>query len=152
MFKTFRDLLTSITTAPSPDAPDPRALELACAVLLVEVMRADPQTAPGEREAVLKALRQRFPLGDEALQDLVAMAEEASRTAGSFHQFTAELNERLPQPEKVQIVETLWQVAYADGHLDAHENHVISRIAGLLHVTHGEYIAAKLHAKQAAGL
>lgn len=152
MFKTFRDLLTSLTAAPTADSPDPKSLELACAVLLVEVMRADPQAAQGEREAVLRALRQRFPLGDEALNELVAMAEDASRNAASFHQFTAELNEQLPQPEKIHIVETLWQVAYADGHLDAHENHVISRIAGLLHVTHGEYIAAKLHAKQAAGL
>ncbi len=152
MFKTFRDLLTSLAVPPSAGAPDPKALELACAVLLVEVMRADPQTAPAEREAVLQALRQRFSLGDQALHELVAMAEDASRSAASFHQFTAQLNEQLPQPEKIHIVETLWQVAYADGHLDAHENHVISRIAGLLHVTHGEYIAAKLHAKQAAGL
>jgi hypothetical protein len=38
-------------------------------------------------------------------------------------------------------------VAYADAHLDAHENHVISKVAGLLHVTHGEYISAKLRAK-----
>ena len=152
MFKTFRDLLTSLSAAPTAGAPDPRALELACAVLLVEVMRADPQTASAEREAVLRALRQRFSLGDQALHELVAMAEDASRNAASFHQFTAQLNEQLPQPEKIHIVETLWQVAYADGHLDAHENHVISRIAGLLHVTHGEYIAAKLHAKQAAGL
>ena len=49
----------------------------------------------------------------------------------------------------------VWDVrdakAYADGHLDAHENHLISKVAGLLHVTHGEYIAAKLRAKQAAG-
>ena len=48
------------------------------------------------------------------------------------------------------LVESLWQVAYADAHLDAHENHVISKVAGLLHVTHGEYIAAKLRAKDAA--
>ncbi|HEY5580002.1 MAG TPA: TerB family tellurite resistance protein [Rhodoferax sp.] len=44
------------------------------------------------------------------------------------------------------------QVAYADGHLDAHENHLISKIAGLLHVSHGGYIAAKLYAKEAAQL
>ena len=54
--------------------------------------------------------------------------------------------------QKLRIVEYMWQVAFADGHLDANENHVISKVAGLLHVTHGEYIAAKLHAKQAAGL
>ncbi len=46
----------------------------------------------------------------------------------------------------------MWQVAYADARLDAHENHLVSKIAGLLHVTHGEYIGAKLRAKEAAGL
>ena len=52
------------------------------------------------------------------------------------------------QAQKGRVVEYMWQVAYADGHLDAHENHLISKVAGLLHVTHGEYIAAKLRAKE----
>ncbi|WP_309678452.1 TerB family tellurite resistance protein [Polaromonas sp.] len=52
----------------------------------------------------------------------------------------------------IQLIETMWQVAYADARLDAHENHLVSKIAGLLHVTHGEYIGAKLRAKEAAGL
>ena len=30
----------------------------------------------------------------------------------------------------------MWQVAYLGGHLDAHENHLISKVAGLLHVAH----------------
>ena len=49
-------------------------------------------------------------------------------------------------------VEYLWQVAYADGTLDANENHLISKVAGLLYVTHGEYIGAKMRAKEAARL
>ena len=69
-----------------------------------------------------------------------------------YHRFTTVLNERFTQPQKIALVEAMWQVAYADEHLDANENHVISKVAGLLHVTHGEYIAAKLHAKQAMGL
>jgi uncharacterized tellurite resistance protein B-like protein len=59
------------------------------------------------------------------------------------------MNDQFSQAQKIQVVESMWQVAYADGHIDAHENHLISKIAGLLHVTHGEYIAAKLHAKEA---
>jgi uncharacterized tellurite resistance protein B-like protein len=150
MLSSLRDLLGGLRPAtPDPARPSPA---LACAVLLVEVMRADPEITPAERQAVLAALRRRFSLPDDELARLVAVAEEASRTAGSFHEFTSQLNEALPQPQKIAVVETLWQVAYADGALDAHENHVISRIAGLLHVTHGEYIAAKLHAKAAAGL
>ena len=53
------------------------------------------------------------------------------------------------QVERIKVAPVT--VAYADGHLDAHENHLINKVAGLLHVTHGEYIAAKLHAKQASG-
>jgi uncharacterized tellurite resistance protein B-like protein len=153
MFQTLRDVFAGLRGEPGADAPnDPQALRLACAVLLVEVMRADPDITPEERQAVLGALGKRFPLGQEELHHLVGLADQASRTASDFHQFTSQLNAELDQPAKIGVVETMWQVAYADGTVGAHENHVISRIAGLLHVTHGEYIAAKLRAKQAAGL
>ena len=75
-----------------------------------------------------------------------------ARNASDFFQFTSRLNEALDTPAKVGVVEAMWRVAYADGKPDAYEMHVISRIAGLLEVTHGEYIGAKLRAKEAAGL
>lgn len=115
-------------------------------------MRAEPDITDAEREAVMAGLRRRFPLGEQDLQRLVASAEEASRSSSDFHRFTSELNDKLDQPAKVAVVEALWQVAYADGALGDHEHHLVSRIAGLLHVTHGEYIAAKLRAKESAGL
>jgi len=154
MFQSLRDVFAALRGDPAGAASTarPEALRLACAVLLVEVMRADPEITAAERQVVLEALRRRFPLGDQELHELVALADQASRSSSDFHQFTSQLNAELDQPAKAAVVETMWQVAYADGAIDAHENHVISRIAGLLHVTHGEYIAAKLRAKQAAGL
>ena len=100
---------------------------------------------------MVAALRQKFALADAELSRLVELAEQAARTASDFHQFTSVINDGFSQEQKIRIVEYMWQVAYSDGHLDAHENHLISRVAGLLHVTHGEYIAAKLHAKEALG-
>jgi uncharacterized tellurite resistance protein B-like protein len=100
--------------------------------------------------AALAALRRLFDLDDDALTKLVAQAQTTAKSANDYFAFTSAMNDEFSQPEKIQLVEYLWQVAYADGHLDANENHVISKVAGLLHVTHGEYIAAKLHAKQAA--
>jgi uncharacterized tellurite resistance protein B-like protein len=41
----------------------------------------------------------------------------------------------------------MWRVAYADRRLVPEENAVISKVADLLHVSHGDYIAAKLRAK-----
>ena len=153
MLRTLRDLFDGFGKTRQSDAgQDAQSLRLACAVLLVEVMRADPEITPAERETVLGALRHRFPAGDEELHALVGLAEQASRSASDFHQFTSQLNQQLDQAQKIAVVQTMWEVAYADGEAGAHENHVISRVAGLLHVTHGEYIGAKLRAKEAAGL
>jgi uncharacterized tellurite resistance protein B-like protein len=43
----------------------------------------------------------------------------------------------------------MWQVAYADGRISAHENHLMRRMADLLHIGHGDYVAAKMRAKPA---
>ena len=42
----------------------------------------------------------------------------------------------------------LWQVAYADGELANIEEHIIRKIADLLHLRHSEYIATKIAAEQ----
>lgn len=131
---------------------DARSLQLATAVLLVQVMRSDADTSVAERTATVTALRNRFALSDDELTRLLAQAESTAKGANDYFRFTSAMNDQFTQPEKIQVVEYMWQVAYADGHLDANENHLISKIAGLLHVTHGEYIAAKMHAKEAAQL
>ena len=149
MLQILKDIFNSVAAAPgASSASNEHSLQLATAVLLVEVMRADPQLGPQERLAVVAALRQKFSLADDELSRLVELAERTVSTASDFHQFTSVINDGFSQEQKVRIVEYMWQVAYSDGHLDAHENHLISKVAGLLHVTHGEYIAAKLRAKE----
>jgi uncharacterized tellurite resistance protein B-like protein len=152
MLRTLKDLFDTLTRPPGESSPEEvqHSLQLSTAVLLVEVMRADPTLQASEREAVLQALRSRFALRDDEIERLVELAHETARTAYDYQRFTSLLNERFTQEQKIAVVESMWEVAYADAHLDAHENHVISKIAGLLHVTHGEYIAAKLRAKAAA--
>ena len=152
MLRAFHDLIDSLSALSLTPAEQEHQLQLAMAVLLVEVMRADGDGQAQERAAILAALHRQFPLEPEALHRLLRLAEETSRSANDFFAFTSTLNERFSQQQKIRVVEFMWQVAYADGSLDEGENHVISRVAGLLHVTHGEYIAAKLRAKQAAGL
>lgn len=149
MLRALKDLFDAISApADAAQAPGDRRLELATAVLLVEVMRAEPVLGANERSTVMAALRRTFALADDELARLVELAQETARTASDFHQFTSVINDRFDQDQKGRIVEYMWQVAYADGDADAYENHLISRVAGLLHVTHGEYIAAKLRARQ----
>lgn len=147
----FDNLTASLTAPAGAQAPAEQAhtLQLATAVLLVEVMRAEPGLQDSERDAVLTALRRKFALSDDELHRLLELAHETARTAYDYQRFTALMNERFTQEQKIRVVEAMWEVAFADHHLDAHEHHVISKVASLLHVTHGEYIAAKLHAQAA---
>jgi uncharacterized tellurite resistance protein B-like protein len=153
MLRALKDLFDSLSSGGSSASPaeEEHKLQLATAVLLVEVMRADPEITDAEREAVLAGLRRKFTLAPDELDRLMELAEAKARTANDFFGFTSTLNDNFTHPQKVRMVEFMWQVAYADGAIEAAENHVISKIAGLLHVTHGEYIAAKLHAQQASG-
>jgi uncharacterized tellurite resistance protein B-like protein len=154
MFRTLQDFFQNLA-APSSDgtsAGHAHVLRLAAAVLLVEVMRPEPGVGADEREAVRSALTRRFSLAEGEVANLIRLAETEAGRANDFFHFTSRLNDQCSQPDKVALVEAMWQVAYADGLLDANENHVISKIAGLLHVTHGEYIAAKMRAKEAAGV
>lgn len=153
MLGTLKDLFAVFQPAASQPARDAQQqLQLATAVLLVEVMRADPELGVAERQAVVAALREKFTLAPDAMDRLVELAEHTARTASDFFQFTSVINDSFDQPQKIRIVEMMWQVAYADGHLDAHENHLIGKVAELLYVPHGQYIAAKMRARTAAGL
>ena len=156
MLKPIRNLLTQffspVEDGRLPTFNEAHGLQLATAVLLVEVMRSDANSSAAERTATVAALRNKFALTDGELQQLLAKAEHTAKDSNDYFRYTSAMNEQFTQAQKIRVVEHMWQVAYADGQLDANENHVISKVAGLLHVTHGEYIAAKLHAKQAAGL
>ncbi|MES2976271.1 MAG: TerB family tellurite resistance protein [Pseudomonadota bacterium] len=149
MLRTLKDLFDAVTGAggTQPQRTE-HTLQLATAVLLVEVMRADPELGVAERQTVVTALREKFNMEADELARLVELAEQTARTASDFHQFTSVINEAFGQEQKIRIVEYMWQVAYADGHLDAHEHHLIAKVAELLYVPHGQYIAAKLRAKE----
>jgi uncharacterized tellurite resistance protein B-like protein len=153
MLRALKDLFDSVSGGPAASpADEEHRLQLATAVLLVEVMRAEPEVTDAERQVVLAALKRKFTLAPDELDRLLELADDKARGANDFFAFTSTLNDRFTHPQKVRVIEFMWQVAYADGTIGENENHLISKVAGLLHVTHGEYIAAKLHARQASGL
>jgi uncharacterized tellurite resistance protein B-like protein len=153
MLKTVKDQLDSLRP-PAPDA-DPQAgehaLQLATAVMLVEVMRADASFDPAERAAVHAALREKFALADDEAARLAELAEATASRATDLFEFTSRIDHRFDMPAKLRMVEYLWRVAYADGHLSEHERHVLWRIADLLHVPHGAYVNARIRAQAEAG-
>jgi uncharacterized tellurite resistance protein B-like protein len=127
------------------------AIQLATAALLVEVGRLDSEIDASEREAMLRAVRGKFDLSADEAETLIGLAEAEARQATDYYQFTSLINRHFSQEQRQRVVELMWQVAYADAELSAHEQHVVRKIADLLYVPHAAYIAAKLRARDAAG-
>ena len=149
MLSALQNLLTSFfipdgtTAAQAGGNP-----QLATAVLLFDVMRSDDTLSGAERALALSALRKRFALSEDALAQLMVQAEQTAKGANDYFSFTSLMNDSFTQEQKIQVVEFMWQVAYADGSIDENENHLIRKIAGLLHVNHGDYIASKMRTKE----
>jgi uncharacterized tellurite resistance protein B-like protein len=119
-------------------------LELATAALLLELSRADFSESVAEKEAIGHLLQKRFKTSVEATDKLMADAARRADRAVSLHEFTHRLNRELPEADKLAIVEMLWQVSNADGRIDKHEEQLVQRIAGLLHISDKDRMRLKL--------
>jgi uncharacterized tellurite resistance protein B-like protein len=134
--------------AAQPGDAGEHALRLAAGALLFEIVRADGAVKPEERTVMRAAVQGTFGLSAEETAELMELAESASRTAASLYELTEVVDRAFTAEQKKRVVELLWLVAFADGHKDAHEEHLVRRIASLLHVKHPDFIDAKIRARQ----
>jgi len=149
MIGTLNNFLAAFIEPARADSPPEYTLQLATAVLLIEVMRSDAESTDEEQATILKILKTRFLLSDAQVAQLAKRGLKTSKAANDFHQFTSLINRELGKTERIRIIEYMWQVAYADKKISAHENHLMRKMADLLHISHGDYIAAKIRAKPA---
>jgi uncharacterized tellurite resistance protein B-like protein len=137
-------------TAQTEQADREHALRLATAALLVEVVRADFGVDQAELEATLRVLEKQFELDAQESKALLKLAREESEQAVSLHAFTRLINENYDAQSKERVIELMWQIAYADGVKDKHEEHLIRKVADLLYVPHVRFVKARHAAAEAA--
>lgn len=149
MLKAILDFFDGNIAKQRSSVDERHSIQLATAALLVEVARIDSASTDEERAAVLRAVREKFELEVGEAERLIDLAEAQVRQAADYFQFTSLVNRHFSQAQKLRIMELMWRVAYADAELSAHENHLMRKLAELLHIPHGDYIAAKMRARDA---
>jgi uncharacterized tellurite resistance protein B-like protein len=122
-------------------------VSLAVAALLVEVLRADFDVSEEERRQVLDSLQRMLGLEPAACRALLELAEARIDRSHDLYQFTSGINRSYTPEAKVRLLEELWRVAHADTRMHKYEEHLIRRVADLLHVPHSGFIAAKLRSQ-----
>jgi len=126
--------------------------ELSAAALMVEAARLDSTFDDAERGRMRSMLADRFGLSAAEAEDLVAEAAEAQEKSADFFRFTHTLKQAFSHAERVEMIELLWEVAYADGALHDHEASLLRRVAGLLYVDGRESGEARLRVLAKLGI
>lgn len=149
MFDRLYAVLRGDTAAPSKKHSD---LQLAVGALLVESAFRDDVFGTAERAAIKRMLGDRFDLSDEATEELLQASENTAGESLELFTFVRKLLKEMDEVQRVEVIEMLWEVAYADGVLDPHEDAMIRKVAGLLYVADFDRGAARRRVRERLGL
>ncbi|KAA1174848.1 TerB family tellurite resistance protein [Marinobacter salinexigens] len=144
--------LKQLFSAPAPErkAPDARQLAIASTSLMVQLARVDSNQDDRELQTIVDCAVKANQVTREEAEEILKDALDHADDATSMYEFTGQINESLDQDAKQILLENIWRVAFADGRIDKYEEHLIRRMADLLHLNHREYMQAR-HRAEGAG-
>ena len=123
------------------------AARLAAAALLFEAAMSDYDLGEEERTTIQQLVREQFDLDDTDASVLATLAQQQVRESVGLHGFTSLINQHWSEKDRLNLVEQMWRVVYADGRLDDHELHLMRKIQRLLHIPQKDFVSAKLRHK-----
>jgi uncharacterized tellurite resistance protein B-like protein len=123
------------------------AVRLAAAALLFEAAMSDYDLGEEERTIIQQLVREQFDLDDTDASVLETLAQQRVRESIGLHEFTSLINQHWSEKDRLNLVEQMWRVVYADGRLDDHELHLMRKIQRLLHIPQKDFVSAKLRHK-----
>ena len=107
----------------------------AAALVVLELAYADPALTPEERRLIAEHLHTRWGLSKPSTPPAPPPeAERRTRFAG----YARRLRKRVGQKERLELVERMWTVAFADGAIGEHETRLMRLAAELLDIAPGE--------------
>jgi len=119
-------------------------VQIATCVILLEVAKYDDEFSSIEEETTKAILEKEFSISEEAIEDLMNVAEEQRGESVDLWEFTNVINQHFSREEKLKMMEAAWKIIYADEKLNKYEDHYVHVLANLLRLRHADLIEAKL--------
>ena len=126
-------------------------LQLAVAALLMEAAAVGNHLSEAERSVVRRLLERRFGLSENAADALALAGERRAQRSTQLFGFARTINERCSPERRRELIEMLWEVAYADGGLDPLEDAMLRTVGGLIDVSDHERGEARLRVLRRLG-
>ena len=119
-------------------------IRVATCALFVEMARIDEKFTPAEVETIISILKEKYGLSREHADTLLTEADRELAESVDLWQFARLINENYSVDEKIEIIETLWQMVFVDGKMDRYEHYLMNKLKNLLRLSHDQLIKAKL--------
>ena len=110
-------------------------LMVACAVLLVEMARADKNIAKQEGEAVVSLMCANFGLDQAEIPKLIETAVAARKASGKIDEFVKCVNERFDAAQRQKLLAMIWKVVQSDGSVDKLEQRLAVQMKNRLQLS-----------------
>lgn len=143
MLESLKKLFGELGGADQDKAFDEGDYRVAAAALLVHAITIDGAVTDVERARLHEVLKTRFSLDEAQTADLIAQATQAEGEAVDLYHFTRQINRALDEDGKKRIIEMMWEMIYADRHVNEFEDNVVWRVADLLGVSSRERIGLR---------
>lgn len=145
MIQSLKSLLFADAEHEATDPiPEVNELQLATAVVLLEIAMADDEFTQEERDRIEHTLQSRFGMASVDAAHLIGAAQTARDNSRDLWHFTNIINQTCTLEEKQKIIDEVWHVVFADGSMDGHENYLAHQMAKLFNLTHGQLIESKV--------
>jgi uncharacterized tellurite resistance protein B-like protein len=144
MLKKIRSIFTKTSEDITEKEQVSQKIDKTCTALIIEVALADKVFDESEVNLLKEMLLKAYTLEAEDIQDLIENAEKSVEESTSLYEYTREVNDNFDYESKLNLIDQLWRIAFADGHLDKYEEHVVRKIADLIHISHNDFIQSKL--------
>ena len=121
--------------------------ELVGCALAYEVAKADGAIDINELNKIKTEIESRSNELGLNSEEVLLTIEKQSNESISFNDFINQINNNFSQDQKIQMIEFLWQTAYADNILDVDEERLIRRIADMIRIKDMKVLKLKDQAK-----
>ncbi len=148
MLKKIKSLFFKTSEEETAEVQVTQTIDKTCASLIIEVALADKVFDESEINLLKNMLLDTYSLKLDDANELIANAEKTVNESTSLYGYTREVNDNFDYQSKLDLLDQLWRMAFADGNIDKYEEHVVRKISDLIHITHNDFIQSKLRNKK----
>jgi uncharacterized tellurite resistance protein B-like protein len=127
-------------------------VQFAVALLLTEAASMDGAIDDAERNRIRTLLSKRFSLAPAVAETLMRDAVAAQAERVEFYGPSRTLKDAFSYEQRIELLEMLWDVVFADGLVHDHESNLMRRLSGLLYVDDQDSGAARKRVLDRRGL